>query len=57
MKCEECGVSGTHVGICEDCCDHSDICRDERLCLICGKDLTEEFICDAEARADLDAGR
>lgn len=29
--------------LCEDCCEHLDIERDERCCLDCGKDLTEHL--------------
>ena len=27
----------------EEDCDHSDIDRDDKICLICGKDMTERF--------------
>lgn len=29
-------------------CEHSDICKDERICLNCGKDMSEELACEAE---------
>lgn len=47
MKCEECGKEA-YSDTCEDCCEHSDVCRDERCCLICGKDMTENLIAAAE---------
>ena len=28
-------------------CDHSDVCRDEFVCLICGKDMHEEYMSNA----------
>ena len=33
-------------------CEHGDVCQDERLCLDCGKDMTEELVCRAEAWRD-----
>lgn len=33
-------------------CDHSDVCQDERCCLDCGKDMTEELACGTEYRRD-----
>lgn len=39
----ECGCPIDGDERCEACCDHDDVCMDERCCLICGKDMTEEF--------------
>jgi len=49
MKCQDCGTDNLQV-ICEECCDHSDICYDERICLCCGKDLTEDLSAKAYDR-------
>lgn len=38
---------------CPDCCEHDDIDVDERCCLVCGKDMTEDLCAEAEARADM----
>jgi len=51
MKCEECGKEAEYYDICYDCCEHSDVCSDERGCLICGKDMTEEIMSAAYDRA------
>lgn len=32
-------------------CEHGDICQDERCCLDCGKDMTEELLSNAYDRA------
>lgn len=32
-------------------CDHGDVCLDERCCLDCGKDMTEELMARAHDRA------
>lgn len=44
--CEECKVE-CYGEVCEKCCEHQDICYDERGCLICGKDMTEELMARA----------
>jgi hypothetical protein len=54
-KCTECGdeficVDWDNDIVCEDCCDHGDICPDERICLVCGKDLTEDLSAKAYDR-------
>lgn len=28
---------------CPECCEHGDICYDERVCLICDADMTEDL--------------
>jgi hypothetical protein len=33
-----------------DECDHFDVCDDERVCLDCGKDMTEEMMAAAYDR-------
>lgn len=33
---------------CQECCDHGDICTDERICLDCDKDMTEYLTARAE---------
>lgn len=38
---------------CQKCCDHSDIDEDERCCLICGADVTEDLIAKAEWYAEM----
>lgn len=40
-----CNIDNNEV--CEECCDHSDIDEDEFVCLICGKDLREDYISKA----------
>lgn len=40
-----------NVDTCEKCCEHDDICLDERCCLICGKDMTEHLMAAAYDRA------
>ncbi len=42
-KCEECGKDAEYYDICFKCCDHSDIEEDERCCLICGRDMTDDL--------------
>lgn len=32
-------------------CEHDDVCEDERICLDCGKDMTEKLMSDAYDRA------
>lgn len=32
-------------------CDHSDVCHDEMVCLICGKDMAEDLLSAAYDRA------
>jgi hypothetical protein len=46
MKCQDCDEDNDIV--CEDCCDHSDC--DSHCCLICGKDMTEDFAAKAYDR-------
>lgn len=49
----ECGCLIDGDDRCEECCDHDDVERDERCCLICGADRTEYFMGEAEWRADM----
>lgn len=42
-QCSEGKIGCTEDNPCEDCCEHSDVCRDERICLICDKDMSEEL--------------
>lgn len=55
-KCEECGeaTEGHAHDLCTSCCEHGDICRDDRICLSCGEDMTEHFIAMAEGAAEGD---
>ena len=46
MDCQDCDEDNDVT--CEDCCDHSDC--DEHCCLICGKDMTEDFAARAYDR-------
>lgn len=50
MNCEECQKEA-EFEVCESCCDHSDC--DDHCCLICGKDMCEEFAARAEYYADM----
>lgn len=52
--CEDCGVlTGDYLAfVCEECCDHSD--TDHHCCLICGMDMMETFVCQAESMAEGD---
>lgn len=36
---------------CQKCCDHSDLCYDELVCLICSKDMIEEMSAESYERA------
>lgn len=39
----DCGNSVCEFDECEDCCLHDDVCYDERVCLDCGIDLSEQL--------------
>lgn len=52
-KCAECGQSTmSGYDMCAECCLHDDICRDERVCLICGEDMNEHLMGEAEFMED-----
>lgn len=42
-QCPKSNIGCTEDSPCELCCEHSDIEYDERCCLICGKDMTEDL--------------
>jgi hypothetical protein len=44
---------GAPVSKVDDSCDHGDICFDDRVCLDCGKDMTEELSSRAEAAREM----
>lgn len=44
----ECGCPIDGDERCESCCDHDDVCTDERICLICDKDLSESMASNKE---------
>lgn len=60
IPCDNCTdgklTNGRQCEICDGTalieCEHGDVDRDERCCLICAADLSEDFVCAAEARAD-----
>lgn len=43
----DCGCPVDGDERCEDCCDHGDVDSDERCCLDCGKDFTEQLMARA----------
>lgn len=57
IKLLACGCQEDSDDRCEKCCDHGDVCEDERVCLICDADMTEHFAARAEAAADARADR
>lgn len=50
VTCEECCTPTGGPDICQECCDHSDC--DDHCCLICEKDMSEEFAGRAEWAAE-----
>jgi hypothetical protein len=57
LKLLDCGCQEDSDDRCEKCCDHGDVCEDERVCLICDADMTEHFAARAEAAADARSDR
>jgi len=53
IECEAC--QDVEDSECQKCCEHSDV--DYPCCLICGKDMTEDFACAAEAAYDSEMDR
>lgn len=59
QKCDKKNYEGhvcTEDEPCEWCCEHQDVEWDERCCLICGKNMTEEMVARAEALYDASRG-
>lgn len=52
----ECGCEVECDNPCEECCEHGDICTDDRICLDCGKDMTEHLYAQAEDAWDAARG-
>ena len=48
----KCYVKDSDDTVCESCCGHGDVCTDERICLDCDKDMTENLMCAAYDRVN-----